>query len=439
MVSMIDVDYEASVGHGVGGHMPVFLNDVLNHRYIVRGKLGVGKYSVVWRCYDQSSMVDVAIKVGRCGPSYNEASEYEASVMRFIADPSSDGSRSGLLDMFNVDGTFGRHVCIVMELRGPSLAWVLELCQIHDQMLPLHVVTPWIAQLAADLESLHAMGYIHSDIKADNILLDRPLDGTFIAITDARQVGARPESDVLLSMAMADRHGLSGSARKKNAKRIARLLKTQRRRDTSKLFIQADRFVMSDFVKDLGERRAVLADLSNVIREADVREHDSEFQSREYRSPEVLLGLPFTTDADIWSLGCLIFEMVTTDTLFQPKSSATWTKDDDHVAQIVELMGPPSAAMIEAHLDNASAGHLRAIFKETFARPLGSDASSPLRRIKNLKPWPLKDVLMNKYHMSDFDSSIVVDLMSYALRWSTRDRSLEGLRIVAQAYAEGLN
>ena len=37
----------------------------------------------------------------------------------------------------------------------------------------------------------------------------------------------------------------------------------------------------------------------------------SYIQSRFYRSPEVLLGVPYTKAIDIWSLGCVVFELVT--------------------------------------------------------------------------------------------------------------------------------
>lgn len=40
----------------------------------------------------------------------------------------------------------------------------------------------------------------------------------------------------------------------------------------------------------------------------------SDIQTRQYRSPEVLLGVDYDTSADIWSFACLIFELVTVST-----------------------------------------------------------------------------------------------------------------------------
>ena len=39
-------------------------------------------------------------------------------------------------------------------------------------------------------------------------------------------------------------------------------------------------------------------------------------QSRFYRSPEVVLGLPYDTAVDMWSFGCILAEMVTGRPLF---------------------------------------------------------------------------------------------------------------------------
>lgn len=39
-------------------------------------------------------------------------------------------------------------------------------------------------------------------------------------------------------------------------------------------------------------------------------------QSRFYRSPEVLLGIPYDLAIDMWSLGCMLVEMHTGEPLF---------------------------------------------------------------------------------------------------------------------------
>jgi len=60
----------------------------------------------------------------------------------------------------------------------------------------------------------------------------------------------------------------------------------------------------------------------------------SQIQTRQYRSPEVILGANYGTSADIWSFACMIFELITGEFLFEPRKSRTYSKDDDHLAQV---------------------------------------------------------------------------------------------------------
>jgi serine/threonine-protein kinase SRPK3 len=41
----------------------------------------------------------------------------------------------------------------------------------------------------------------------------------------------------------------------------------------------------------------------------------------------------------MWSLACTIFELVTGDYLFEPKKGKSYSKNEDHLALISELIG----------------------------------------------------------------------------------------------------
>lgn len=62
-------------------------------------------------------------------------------------------------------------------------------------------------------------------------------------------------------------------------------------------------------------------------------------QSRFYRSPEVLMGLPYTAAIDMWSLGCICAELFIGLPIF-PGSS-----EYDQLRRIVEVLGPPPKVM----------------------------------------------------------------------------------------------
>jgi len=60
-----------------------------------------------------------------------------------------------------------------------------------------------------------------------------------------------------------------------------------------------------------------------------------EIQTRQYRSPEVILGISYNETADIWSFACMIFEMMQGDFLFAPRRQEAWSKSDDHLSLVV--------------------------------------------------------------------------------------------------------
>ncbi|KAI9725310.1 MAG: dual specificity protein kinase yak1 [Chrysothrix sp. TS-e1954] len=64
-------------------------------------------------------------------------------------------------------------------------------------------------------------------------------------------------------------------------------------------------------------------------------------QSRFYRSPEVLLGLPYSAAIDMWSLGCIVVELFLGLPLF-PGSS-----EYNQVSRITEMLGQPPTWMLE--------------------------------------------------------------------------------------------
>ncbi|XP_006812174.1 dual specificity tyrosine-phosphorylation-regulated kinase 1B-like isoform X2 [Saccoglossus kowalevskii] len=64
-------------------------------------------------------------------------------------------------------------------------------------------------------------------------------------------------------------------------------------------------------------------------------------QSRFYRSPEVLLGIPYDLAIDLWSLGCILVEMHTGEPLF------SGSNEIDQMNKIVEVLGMPPKHILD--------------------------------------------------------------------------------------------
>jgi dual specificity tyrosine-phosphorylation-regulated kinase 2/3/4 len=64
-------------------------------------------------------------------------------------------------------------------------------------------------------------------------------------------------------------------------------------------------------------------------------------QSRFYRAPEIILGIPYTCAIDMWSFGCILYELCTGSPLFPGESEA------DQLSLIMEAKGLPSKEYIQ--------------------------------------------------------------------------------------------
>ncbi|KAJ2723540.1 serine/threonine protein kinase, CMGC [Coemansia sp. Benny D115] len=139
--------------------------------------------------------------------------------------------------------------------------------------------------------------------------------------------------------------------------------------------------------------RVKLADLGNATW-AD-KHFTEDIQTRQYRSPEVIIGARWDATADMWSCACVIFELLTGDYLFEPHSGSRYSKDEDHVAQIMETLGhfPKKFALSGKYSD------------ELFTR------RGELRHIRRLHPFPLKELLHDEYSFSARDARETADFL----------------------------
>ncbi|XP_074523753.1 SRSF protein kinase 1b isoform X3 [Halichoeres trimaculatus] len=125
-----------------------------------------------------------------------------------------------------------------------------------------------------------------------------------------------------------------------------------------------------------------IADLGNACW---VHKHfTDDIQTRQYRSLEVLMGAGYSTPADIWSTACMAFELATGDYLFEPHSGEDYSRDEDHIALVIELLGKVPRKLV-----------LAGKYSREFFTKKGD-----LRHITKLKPWGLFDVLVEKYEWS---------------------------------------
>ncbi|KAL2295432.1 hypothetical protein Nmel_017845 [Mimus melanotis] len=145
--------------------------------------------------------------------------------------------------------------------------------------------------------------------------------------------------------------------------------------------------------KNADKLKVKIADLGNACW---VHKHFTEdIQTRQYRSLEVLIGSGYNTPADIWSTACMAFELATGDYLFEPHSGEDYSRDEDHIALIIELLGKIPRKLILAGKYS----------KEFFTK------KGDLKHITKLKPWGLFEVLVEKYEWSQDEAAAFTDFL----------------------------
>ncbi|KAJ3441696.1 hypothetical protein M0812_13710 [Anaeramoeba flamelloides] len=134
----------------------------------------------------------------------------------------------------------------------------------------------------------------------------------------------------------------------------------------------------------------------------------TEIQTREYRSPEVIIGNDYNETADIWSLGCIIFELLTGDYLFHPKEGEDYSIDEDHLALIQETFG-----IIPIKFSLFGARSHKLIDLSDFK----------LKNIKNLQFCNLKNILIEKYNFSMKDAQDISNFLTPMFHYDINKRS----------------
>ncbi|CEH14273.1 serine threonine-protein kinase [Ceraceosorus bombacis] len=147
----------------------------------------------------------------------------------------------------------------------------------------------------------------------------------------------------------------------------------------------------------------------------------NDIQTRQYRCPEVIIGAKWGPSADMWSAGCMFFELLTGDYLFDPAAGSKYNKDDDHIAQVIELLGdfPKSLA-----------------FSGKYSADL-FNRRGELRHIHKLRFWPLISVLQEKYLMPFEDANKLSSFLLPMLKLHP-DKRASGKDLLDHEWLEGI-
>mmetsp|Transcript_174 Transcript_174/g.610 ORF Transcript_174/g.610 Transcript_174/m.610 type:complete len:762 (-) Transcript_174:124-2409(-) len=257
------------------GHYRFTIGEVLLNQYKITSFMGAGTFAKVVKCIDIFQNRYVAIKIIRSLRKYTEAAQIEINVLNDIKDRDLDDQFHciRLLRSF----TFRGHMCLVFPLYGTSIFDFMKknnyigFTMTHIQNIAL--------QLFRGIQFIHdELRLIHTDLKPENVLL---MQGEFDEIP--LPPTATPKKSGTTTM------------------RVPKCTDIK------------------------------IIDFGSATYERDY--HTAIISTRHYRAPEVILGLGWSYPADMWSAGCILFELYTGDALFQTH------ENKEHLAMMEKYFG----------------------------------------------------------------------------------------------------
>ncbi len=379
-----------------------------------------------------------------------------------------------LLDNFIVHGPHGKHVCLVFETMGQNL---LALIKRYDYRgIPAFIVKIMAKQLLEGLAFMHdKCSIIHTDLKPENFMMRSPPIDVDEARFNRREAMAAASQRTATAQAMSENPvaglrpafpgaatnlpGQGGQLSKSQKKRLREKAKkaaaaaaaaggsgaagsddddddaaaadkggkneshesneTEDCEDETGKPWLARRRAYADLVAQKSPYERALLQYS--IKIADLgngcwkhKHFTSDVTTRQYRAPEVIVGYEYSTPIDIWSVACIVFELLTGDYLFDPKADpGRHTRNEDHLALIIELLGSLPKKLTSEGTQS----------KQYFTK------RGDLINIKSLEEWPLQEVLTQKYHVHPRDSDLLCAFLlpMLSVNPSTRATASEAL------------
>ncbi|KAJ5558026.1 kinase-like domain-containing protein [Penicillium sp. DV-2018c] len=295
-------------------YYPVSQGEILNDRYQTLAKIGYGVTSTIWLAKDLIASTYVVLKVHVTGQ--NRDHERELHIYKHIRINLERTKHPGrnfvrkLLDHLYIQGSHGRHVCLVHEPLGMSADLLVRMSP--GQVMTLDDMKPGIRQLLVALDFLHSeCQIIHTDIQLKNLLLPGP-ETSYLArfeqaeVTDPTPRKMLKDRTIYKSLGFLPRGGLP---------------------------------VLADF----GEARV------------GDKEHNDDIMPNAYRAPEVILRSSWGYKVDIWNVAMVAWDIVSSHTLVNGKNPDNIFDDRVHMAELVALLGPPPPGFREQR-------HLSSVF-----------------------------------------------------------------------------
>lgn len=310
----------------------IFRDKPVIKNYNLIKELGSGSASNVWLCYDIKKKNYQAIKI-QFPEKYDEGL-YEAKILSRL---------KGTKNIMNINNYFSikedgeTFLCSVFDLFYGSLYDLMNYKKYEngfDKKTALNI----FGQILNGVKLMHKKHKItHCDLKPDNIFI--------------KGISSKNKKIIELYNNM-DYHNLYKKEQikvwtergnsMKNINKMSSKLKLKCRINVNKKmidFINKKLKNCDDFKvnKDIFKNPYVCIGDFGLCCEED-EDFTDDFGTVYYRAPEVIMLGTITRKVDLWALGCILYELLTGEILFDP-SKKKYHRDFNHIADMVRLCG----------------------------------------------------------------------------------------------------
>lgn len=333
---------EDPADYKIGGYHPVRIGEVYYERYQIIEKIGFGYFSTVWLCNDLKNHEFVALKIQKSGVSYMEAAMDEIDIINKVHRNTSnpkwlDGENNHIVKIsshFMHRGPNGNHVCIAFEVLGANLVQLMHYYNFKG--VPIETCKNIIKQSLIALNYLHRIcGVIHTDIKPENILLTLS-EGQVKELKSTSKISniIPHVHEKIYTEMQKEENPCKAVLNRREKKKIHKRLKKDERKARRGIKDPPVEVIISRIDPNLNIK---IIDFGNAC--WTTKHYCEDIQTLHYRSPEVILGIPYNFLADVWSLGCVLFELITGTYFLNPKSEENTAAEGEILSQVLDIMG----------------------------------------------------------------------------------------------------
>lgn len=304
--------------------------DIINN-YNVITMIGKGSYSRVWLVYCVEDNKYYALKVQN--PEDFSDGEEEINILKKIHpdEPYINKLKKYFIETRFINDTPTDFMCSVYNLCSGNLDGLARKGK-YNKGYPLELVKKMLIQILNALHTVHyKLNGFHGDIKPDNILLCgvNNRDKKYIEMythANFNDIYIKTKNEYCRQKNLKT---LDTTTRQRIRKKVHSAIIESMEKNNENPYYCNDKYFQNPIIK--------LTDFGFFCHNSE--KFNESFGTRYYMAPEIILMGPCNEKVDIWALGCMLYELVTGEILFDPHSDKRGSTNFHHLEMIINLCG----------------------------------------------------------------------------------------------------